>query len=1048
MSEATERLLVRIDATTEQLRRELKRADDAVGSSQAKMEKSLSKIGSAFGNVAKAAAGLGAIIGGAGLALAYKKVIDSTIEQERVTAQLNATLKSTEFAAGKSADELTKTAASLQKVTTYGDEAIIGLQSLLLTFKDIKGDNFDRTTKAVLDMSTAMGQDLKSSALQLGKALNDPIGQLGALSRTGIIFSDSQKEMIKSMAKAGDVAGAQVLILQELESEFGGSAAAARNTLGGALEGLSNAFGDLFEAQSETLGPMTASINDLEAALADPAFVDAVHEITSSMIEMAAAVAKALPPTVDFIHYLAMELGLTSKNAAALEQDVYGLEQQLKRLEKAGRGNTTQATKLKNEIAALKKQLDAEYKAMEESIKAKNKHTRASGASAAAVEDEAESTKTLTKSLKEITKELDKARKAHEKANEEITKGVEEIDKIVKETDDYIKELEFEVSLLGKTKREQELLSAAHSHGAMATEEQRAKMAELNATLYDSKEAAAVAAKAAEANAEAWKKSREVLSGFFFEFALEGKNAFETLYDGFRAMLTKMIADAAANQIILGFGTVLTSAGYSGAATAASTMGSAGSANLLSPFAASGFNYFSQNSSLFTNQGLQFAVPSDGGAALAPQFSWANAGYGLAGGITGGYLANRAFGSTTGVGSTLGALGGTLIPGLGPFGGAAVGSFLGGGAERLLGNLFGFGGNGGNNAARSIFNTGTGSVNSFGINNFDQANLDMASQLTAAIMALSNTIGGSSFSGNLKVGNRSGIKLDGQSFADADEFLQFAFRQVIESATDLSDELKQLLLGFDGTAEQVMEFSAAIISINEMAGINSVTQAIADFNREMPTLREAYYNQSNDLLTLMSNFDGSAAAATELANALATNKQAAYDFAIAIQQIGASLDQSTAQSAAKIRESVLTPEQLRAQRLEERNFARAILPNLTDPQQIQAYLDKILKLNEELFFSLPENLRTPDRADDFATYSENSNLIAQKLLDRQLETLEDIQNNLNSGVEAMLSRTAAQFENAGATLQGAANTFAAVIASLQAQGITVNVTQETAEVNV
>jgi hypothetical protein len=71
-----------------------------------------------------------------------------------------------------------------------------------------------------------LGTDLKGSAVQLGKALNDPIAGVGALSRVGVTFTETQKDMIKTMVEAGNVAGAQTLILDELGKEFGGSAKA------------------------------------------------------------------------------------------------------------------------------------------------------------------------------------------------------------------------------------------------------------------------------------------------------------------------------------------------------------------------------------------------------------------------------------------------------------------------------------------------------------------------------------------------------------------------------------------------------------------------------------------------------------------------------------------------------------------------------------------------------------------------------------------------------------------------------------------------------
>ncbi|GAH44225.1 unnamed protein product [marine sediment metagenome] len=51
------------------------------------------------------------------------------------------------------------------------------------------------------------------------------------------------------------MAGAQAIILAELESQFGGSAVAARDTFGGALKSLDNTIGDV----QETLGGFVAN---------------------------------------------------------------------------------------------------------------------------------------------------------------------------------------------------------------------------------------------------------------------------------------------------------------------------------------------------------------------------------------------------------------------------------------------------------------------------------------------------------------------------------------------------------------------------------------------------------------------------------------------------------------------------------------------------------------------------------------------------------------------------------------------------------------------
>lgn len=240
------RLGLRVDASgaitsVKQLGTELDRLGTKGEASAKKVSATAASLQTAF----KAAAGSFAVLAAVG---AFERMIRETIEAQRVQAQLAAVLKSTGGAAGQTIDDLNAMSAALQRTTAYSDDAVGSAQALLLTFTNIKGSQiFEQTTKAVLDMAQAMGTDLKSQAIQVGKALNDPIQGLGALSRVGVQFSESQKEVIKHMVETNHVADAQALILKELEKEFGGSAEAARGTLGGALQGLKNAFGDLFE---------------------------------------------------------------------------------------------------------------------------------------------------------------------------------------------------------------------------------------------------------------------------------------------------------------------------------------------------------------------------------------------------------------------------------------------------------------------------------------------------------------------------------------------------------------------------------------------------------------------------------------------------------------------------------------------------------------------------------------------------------------------------------------------------------------------------------
>ena len=204
------------------------------------------KKGLKLAAVGIAAAGAAAIAFGVSSVKSYQ-------ESENAIAQLNAVLKSTRGIAKVSAKSAISLANSLQKVTRYSDEQVLSAENMLLTFTKISKDVFPDTTKAVLDMSTAMGTDLKSTAIQVGKAMQDPVRGVTALQRVGVRLSDSQKELVKNLVATGKTAEAQKIILKELQTEFGGSAEAAGKTFAGQLDILKNQFDEVKESIGKTI---------------------------------------------------------------------------------------------------------------------------------------------------------------------------------------------------------------------------------------------------------------------------------------------------------------------------------------------------------------------------------------------------------------------------------------------------------------------------------------------------------------------------------------------------------------------------------------------------------------------------------------------------------------------------------------------------------------------------------------------------------------------------------------------------------------------------
>lgn len=208
----------------------------------ATVEATLKRLG---GEIAKTVLAVGSV------ATVMQKFVTESTNAQYAVAQLEASLRSTNGVSGQTSEALQRQASALQQVSIYGDDAIIRMQSLLLTFTNIRGVIFTDAVPAILNLATKMGGDLQGAAIQVGKALNDPILGVSALGRAGIQFSDAQKVMIKRLVDTNQLAEAQKIILGELSTQFEGSAKAARDTLGGALAALNNNFGDLFELQGK-----------------------------------------------------------------------------------------------------------------------------------------------------------------------------------------------------------------------------------------------------------------------------------------------------------------------------------------------------------------------------------------------------------------------------------------------------------------------------------------------------------------------------------------------------------------------------------------------------------------------------------------------------------------------------------------------------------------------------------------------------------------------------------------------------------------------------
>lgn len=238
-----------------------------------------SKLGGTFGGISKLGVAAFAAVGAAATGFVAKAISEAG-ELQKANAQTAAVIKSTGGVAGVSAEQISKLSESLGKVAGIESEVVQRGANMLLSFTNIKNeagagnDIFNQSVSTLGDFAAGMAAasggeiDMAGSSIQLGKALNDPIGGLTSLGRVGVKFTDEQKALIKSMVEGGDTAGAQKVILAELNKEFGGSAKAAGDART-PIEQLQLKFKDVAESVGVNLMPVLAKLADKLLSVVD-----------------------------------------------------------------------------------------------------------------------------------------------------------------------------------------------------------------------------------------------------------------------------------------------------------------------------------------------------------------------------------------------------------------------------------------------------------------------------------------------------------------------------------------------------------------------------------------------------------------------------------------------------------------------------------------------------------------------------------------------------------------------------------------------------------
>ena len=291
--EEGQKALQKISEATKPANDNLKLINTTVDEAKGAFEQFAEHAGAA-GRVLGALGPAGLIAGAAigALALVIHSAVEEAEKFEQSQRKLDAVLQATGFSAGQSKEQLTALAEGYAHTTLFTAEQVQQSEAILLTYKKIHSDVFDQALQATLDISTLFDRDLTSSARAVGRALEDPVNGMTALTRAGVSLDPIMKENIKNLVETGQQAAAQKLILDALANSVGGQASAQNQGVTGAAHNFSEALKEAKIALGENIedtGILQGVLNGLAKAFQGlreeirPTVEEELKEVTARM---------------------------------------------------------------------------------------------------------------------------------------------------------------------------------------------------------------------------------------------------------------------------------------------------------------------------------------------------------------------------------------------------------------------------------------------------------------------------------------------------------------------------------------------------------------------------------------------------------------------------------------------------------------------------------------------------------------------------------------------------------------------------------------------
>lgn len=215
--------------------RKITEAVDALGNDGTK---ALGKFTDAF-NVFAGSLAANAVTGGFNTLISLGKAffedtlvagVRAAIQTEDAIERLNSALANSGKYTDAASKELVDFAQSMQLVTKYSDDQVLEAEALIQSMTRLDKEGLKKATKAALDLSAGLKQDLQTSALQVAQAVE---GTAGRLSKLGLHLDEG-----------ADKAGNLGKVIETVSQNFGGRAQSEVNTFSGALAVLNHIIED------------------------------------------------------------------------------------------------------------------------------------------------------------------------------------------------------------------------------------------------------------------------------------------------------------------------------------------------------------------------------------------------------------------------------------------------------------------------------------------------------------------------------------------------------------------------------------------------------------------------------------------------------------------------------------------------------------------------------------------------------------------------------------------------------------------------------------